>query len=163
MRPLRDASNANVLTYASVLGGGSNAWYKCKHSHNPSSNYQDPKGVFSNATKVGYYASLQYQCSQISSGVLCDYSVDPPLSVDAEGRYLNKHSLSEQVRYVYITSLTTTSVEYAVIAMLAVAFVTILGTLAGLGGRHVVREGLRYVKAFILGKLHGHVVGTPGI
>ena len=160
---LPDALNDKVLRYASVLGGGSSAWYRCKHFKRYAEYVGDPKAVFGNDTEVGYYAFLQYQCRQVSNGVLCDYSVDPPLAVDAEGRYLNKHSLSEQVRYIYVTSLTTTSVEYAVTAMLAVAFVTIFGTLAGLGGRQVVREGMRYVKAFIFGKLHGHVVGTPGI
>ena len=113
-----------------------------------------------------YYPSLQYQCSEVFNGVLCDYSVNPPLSVDAEGKYLSKRSLSQQLKYVYFTSLTTTSVEYAVIAMSAVAFVAIFGTLAGLGGTQVVREGLRYLKgcftAFILGKSNGHVVGAPG-
>ena len=99
----------------------------------------------------------------MSNGVLCDYSVDPPLSVNAEGRYLSKHSLSEQVRYVYFTSLTTTSVEYAVIAMSAVAVVAIFGTLAGLGGMQIAREGLQYCRAFLLGHVHGHVVGASGI
>ena len=115
--------------------------------HSPTTDDGSPeqaRAVFNHATLVGYYPSLQYQCSQVSGGVLCDYSVDPPLSVDAEGRYLDRKSLSKQrTANVYVASLTTKSIEYAVIAMLAVAFVAIFGTLAVLGGTHIAYEGLR--------------------
>ena len=79
--------------------------------------------------------------------------MDPPLSVDAEGRFLRKKSLSQQsnVRTAAGTNVPefSTSVEYAVIAMLVVAFVAICGTLAGLGGTQVVCEGLRCLEAFL--------------
>ena len=117
------------------------------------------KAAFNHDTLVSYYPALQYQCSQMFDGVLCDYTIDPPLSVDAGGSYLNKKSLSKQsTANVYVTSQTTASVEYAVIAMLAVAFVAILGTLAMLGGVQLANEGLHYVWA----SLHKRVISTVG-
>ena len=105
--------------------------------------------VFGGAALAGYYPSLQYQCSKSYDGVLCDYSVNPPLSVDAEGRFMDKKSLAKQSNARFAKSLTTTSVQYAVVAMLAVAFVAIFGTLAGLGGAQVAYEGLWFSGAFI--------------
>ena len=116
---------------------------------------------------AAYYPSLQYQCQSgyQGIGVLCDCSVNPPLSVDTEGNFIDKKSLSKlsNARFASLPwSLTTHSVEYAVVAMLAVAFVAIFGTLAGLGGTQVAYKGLQNCKAFICGRVFGHVVGASG-
>ena len=118
------------------------------------------KAAFGNAVSHTKYSSLQYQCSP-ADGFLCDYSVDPPLAVDAEGRFLDLKSLSKLSNAKFpATSLTTTSVERAVIAMLAVAFVAIFGTLAGLGGTQLAYKGLRNCRAFLHGMFYGHSKGA---
>ena len=162
-----NTQSAHVYHYIQLLTGDYTNRHNClfvlKGSGYPDSDRFRKGAPLNHGVRVGYYPSLQFQCSQVSDGVLCDYSVDPPLSVDAEGRFLDKKSLSRQsTAYVYVASLTTSSVEYAVIAMLAVAFVTIFGTLAGLGGRQVARKGLLYCKVFLLGQIHGHLVGAAG-
>ena len=142
----------DAFTYATLLGG----YFLGSRVDCPVTYSGDAVGrvgyALGNAT---YYPSLQYQCSKLTNGVLCDFSASPPLSVDAEGRFLDKKSLSKQSdAHVYVTSLTTTSVEYAVIAMLAVALVAILGTLAELGGKEVAREGLRCIRAWFAGTMY---------
>ena len=91
-----------------------------------------------------YYPSLQYQCSQLSNGVLCDTSVDPPLSVDREGGYLNRKSLLHTKYVLFVAPVGITSIEYAVIATLVTSVVVaVICTFAGLGP-----EGLRRCRAF---------------
>lgn len=154
--PLHGFSIHYILyNYMNILSGVWPEQHNCLMTMGRSRDLEAGKGIkkkrpFDNDALTGYYSSLQYQCSQVVNGVLCDYSVDPPLSVDAEGRFLNKKLLSKQSSAnLYVTGLTTTSVEYAVIAMLAVAFVAIFGTLAVLGGTQVVYEGLQYFWAYL--------------
>ena len=151
---------AAAYTYATVLAGPPyGSMLDCPFALDSDSGYINAE-TLGNAI---YYPSLQYQCSNLSTGVLCDYSVKPPLSVDGEGRFLDKKSLSKQrTVYMYVTSLTTSSVEYAVAAMLAVAFVAIFGTLAVLGGVQIVEAGLHYFRALICGRKSGHLVGASG-
>ena len=103
--------------YATVLGGYSLGFrLDCPITPGRSQGFEAKKwAVLGNAT---YYPSLQYRCSQLSNGVLCDYSVDPPLSVDSEGRYLDRKSLSTQGNAkVYGKPLGNTSLEFAVYYM----------------------------------------------
>ena len=41
------------------------------------------------------YASLRYQCSSLSKGVLCDFGMDPPLAVSPDGTYLSKRNMPD--------------------------------------------------------------------
>ena len=73
------------------------------------------------------YASLQYQCSSLSRGVLCDYGVDPPLAVTPDGKYLSKRNMPDLPDVVIFGSpQTATSVVWAVIGMLIALGVAII-------------------------------------
>ena len=65
------------------------------------------------------YASLRYQCSSLSKGVLCDFGVHPPLAVTPEGSYLSKKNMPDLPGVVIFGApQTATSVEWAVKGML---------------------------------------------
>ena len=71
------------------------------------------------------YASLRYQCSSLSKGVLCDFGVDPPLAVDPDGSYLSKSNLWNLPDVVLNgTFQTARSVEWAVRGMVVAAVVS---------------------------------------
>ena len=80
------------------------------------------------------YATLRYQCSGADHGVLCDYSANPPLAVDELGNRLSRQSLASQDNAILYDGtkigekVTTVWVEYAVVAMLLVAFASNLGS-----------------------------------
>ena len=99
----------SLYDYVCYLGGDSpktrNCLIETRNLYADAEVPEELKAALNNDVRVGYYPSLQYQYSQVSKGVLCDYSVDPPLSVDAEGRFLNKKALSKQsTADVYVTS-----------------------------------------------------------
>ena len=86
-----------------------------------------------------YYPSLKYQCSGLVNGSLCAYGGDPQSSVayavDEDGNYLKRRQASDRGSfYVHLGANPTKSRVYgAVVAMIAVAVVAMLGTLALLG------------------------------
>ena len=86
-----------------------------------------------------YYPSLKYQCSGLVDGYLCAYGTDPQsdaaYAVDEDGNYLKRRQASDRGSiYVHLgKNPTETQVEGAVVAMITVALVAMLGTLALLG------------------------------
>ena len=86
-----------------------------------------------------YYPSLKYQCSGLVDGYLCAYGTDPQsgvaYAVDEDGNYLKRRQASDKGSiYVHLgRNPTETQVKGAVVAMITVALVAMLGTLALLG------------------------------
>ena len=73
------------------------------------------------------YASLQYQCSGLDKGVLCDFGVSPPLAVSPDGTYLSKRNMPDLPDVVMFSSpQTATSVVWAVRGMLIALGVAII-------------------------------------
>ena len=100
----------------------------CQYHHfKPLSDRRPLSGAFP-------YAAMRYQCSGADQGVLCDYYPFPPLAVDELGNYLTKRSLSAQSDGIlYAIPLTTTWVQWAVVAMLLVALASNVGSIMFLG------------------------------
>ena len=81
-----------------------------------------PSGTFP-LRRAKLYASLRYQCSSLSKGVLCDFGVDPPLAVDLKGDHLSKKNLPGLANVVLINP-PNTGVKLAVIFMLIAVVVS---------------------------------------
>ena len=70
------------------------------------------------------YASLQYQCSGLDKGVLCDFGVSPPLAVSPDGTYLNRKNIPDLPDVVIFGSpQTAASVAWAVWGMVIAVIV----------------------------------------
>lgn len=75
------------------------------------------------------YASLQFQCSSLSKGALCDFGVDPPLAVSPDGKYLNKKNMPDLPDVVIFGApQTANSVEWAVKGMIIAAVISNLAS-----------------------------------
>lgn len=92
----RDHHLVAAFHYANVLGASAaHSRFNCPSTQSSAYSNSDNRlsRVLGNAT---YYPSLRYQCTQLRGGVLCDYSANPPLAIDAEGKLLDKKALSKQ-------------------------------------------------------------------
>ena len=128
------ASNfSQVYEYADSLG-----WDRSGVLFRPSRNgeYVDPalcqdmpynSSPSSNRPMQGVklYASLRFQCSSLSKGMLCDFGVCPPLAVSPDGTYLSKRNMPDLPDVVIFSSPpTATAVKWAVIGMVIAALVS---------------------------------------
>ena len=138
------ASNQSaVCEYAVLMGWDANGPLACTDS-------TLSKGIRSNGFRddvswplgphfIHYYPALKYQCSGLVNGSLCAYGTDPEstlaYAVDEDGNYLKKRQASDKGSFfVHLYKNPTESRVYgAVVAMIAVALVAMLGTLALLG------------------------------
>ena len=133
----QESKFSQVFRYADSLG-----WDRSGFLFRPGKNgeYRDPalcRDTPVNTTLSSHrplqgaklYASLRFQCSSLSKGVLCDFGVDPPLAVSPDGKYLNKKNMPDMPDVVTFGSpQTATSVEWAVKGMIIAAIVSNLAS-----------------------------------
>ncbi|KAK9846634.1 hypothetical protein WJX81_008010 [Elliptochloris bilobata] len=69
-----------------------------------------------------YMPALQYQCSALVNGTLCDFKAKPPLAVDVNGRYLKRKQSADQGEFIVKVPINpqTTLIYAAVIAMVGI-------------------------------------------
>ena len=82
-----------------------------------------------------YYAALQYQCSSLVNGTLCDFGVSPPYAVDEDGNYLQRTQATSRGSFIVslVPNPITGKIWPVIVTMLVVAVAANVLTFSILG------------------------------
>ena len=120
--------------YVGILGGPQALQLFCEQRDQFNGSLCDGDGMFSLSDpplrSAVPYEALRFRCTRVSNdtqpSVLCDHGVDPPLAVDANGRYINRLGVQSQGGFVLFGSQPRdASVLGAVVIFLGLLFVAL--------------------------------------